>query len=225
MSNKPLKKVDENKAWNKRKTSKSPYNIDSKEVRKSFLIICEGENTEPEYFKSFPVVTASVEAIGYGASKMTLVNKAIALSKREEHRGKEVWVVFDFDVKPDQEGQKEDFNNAIRLAKSKNLKVAYSNDAFELWLVLHYKSIAAKFTRREYYEMLSEIWGVNYEKVGKEKRFASQIYERLKSGNQEQAIEAAKRLLEEKIDEPYADQNPCTTIFELVRELNEYLKI
>jgi len=224
MSNKPLKRGDENKAWNRKKINKSAYQVKSKEIKKSFLIICEGENTEPEYFKSFPVVTASVETIGLGSSKTTLVRKAIELSKREEHRGKEVWVVFDFDIKRDQEGQKEDFNEAIRLAQYKNLKVAYSNDAFELWFVLHYRPITAQFTRKEYYEILSEKWGVNYEKVGKEKKFASEIYEKLMQASQEEAIKRSDKLLREQIDKSYAERNPCNTVFELVRELNKYLK-
>lgn len=59
-----------------------------------------------------------------------------------DNAGKETWVVFDFDIKPDQlEQQKEDYNRAIELAKNHDIKVAYSNDSFELWFLLHYQHL------------------------------------------------------------------------------------
>lgn len=41
--------------------------------------------------------------------------------------------VFDKDDFPD-----EDFNNAIQKAKAQGIKVAYSNQAFEYWFILHF---------------------------------------------------------------------------------------
>jgi hypothetical protein len=38
MSNKPLKKGDENKAWNKKKYGKSAYKVKSIEIQKSFTL-------------------------------------------------------------------------------------------------------------------------------------------------------------------------------------------
>lgn len=60
---KSIKKGDENTAWAKVKFKEKPYKIESIEKAKSFLIVCEGE-TEEEYFKSFPVITATVKAFG-----------------------------------------------------------------------------------------------------------------------------------------------------------------
>ena len=59
---KPIKKTDRNKSWFKREFRKSRYK--SKSFRKTFLIICEGVNTEPLYFKSFPVKLIEIECFG-----------------------------------------------------------------------------------------------------------------------------------------------------------------
>lgn len=33
-------------------------------VKQSFLIVCEGVRTEPDYFKAFRMTTATVKAVG-----------------------------------------------------------------------------------------------------------------------------------------------------------------
>lgn len=37
-------------------------------VKQSFLIICEGENTEPDYFNAFRLTSANIKAVGQGIS-------------------------------------------------------------------------------------------------------------------------------------------------------------
>lgn len=79
------------------------YALEQRPLAKAFLIICEGENTEPQYFKSFPLGNASVENYGTGASKTALVNQVLETLASDADAGrKEVWVVFDFDIKHDQ---------------------------------------------------------------------------------------------------------------------------
>jgi hypothetical protein len=226
---KPVKKTDSDKPWFKKQFGPTkPYQTASLELQKKFLLLCEGANTEPDYFKAFPVVSASVEAIGYGSTKTSLVTTAIEVAKEVKYKGYEVWIVFDFDVKPDQlSQQKEDCNRAIEMAQKANLKVAFSNDAFELWFLLHFQSIEGQLTRQEYYEKLSEYLGVNYEKKGKTKGFTTMMYDRLNThaqSNQTQAIARAKKLLNDCTSLPPADRCPCTTVFELVESLNQYLK-
>lgn len=36
----------------------------TRNVKQSFLIVCEGVRTEPDYFKAFRMTTATVKAIG-----------------------------------------------------------------------------------------------------------------------------------------------------------------
>ena len=54
----------------KRTSIRSERNIRRKvgvrPVRESFLIVCEGQNTEPEYFNSFRLTSATVKAVGKG---------------------------------------------------------------------------------------------------------------------------------------------------------------
>ena len=64
-----VKKTDQKKPWALRTSNVKRVSREF-EVRNIFLIYCEGENTEPEYFKSFPINTETkVTAIGLGRSK------------------------------------------------------------------------------------------------------------------------------------------------------------
>ena len=45
-----IKKTDENKPWARREITRNETRI--RQAKNVFLIYCEGENTEPEYFKS-----------------------------------------------------------------------------------------------------------------------------------------------------------------------------
>jgi uncharacterized protein (UPF0371 family) len=226
---KSTKKTDQDKAWNKRTLGKKAYQEHSREQAKVFLIICEGMNTEPFYFKAFPLGNAKVDSYGLGSSKTALVEYVIQnVINERSNADKEIWVVFDFDIKPDQvEQQKEDYNRAIELAANKGIKIAYSNDSFELWFLLHYQHLELKWTRHQYYQKLGEWWECNYEKEGKKSEFCRRIYQKLLDdprSDQNEAISRASRMLSEQQELSFADRTPCTTVFELVKELNEYLK-
>ncbi|RZJ72101.1 MAG: RloB domain-containing protein [Flavobacterium sp.] len=117
----------------------------------------------------------------------------------------------------------QDFNTAIRLAQHKGINVAYSNDAFELWFILHLNFTDTALTRHEYYESLSKFFGFNYEKFGKEKDFAKSIYKILQE-YQPKAIQNAERLHLKHGDDNFCKHNPCTTVYQLVLELNKCLK-
>lgn len=157
---------------------------------------------------------------GLGRSKTSLVKKAVeraSLEKSDPNR--EVWIVFDMDfnhlVEPSL--QRNDFNEAVRLAHANKFKVAYSNDSFELWFLLHYELLESALTRTQYYLSFSKRWGVSYENLGKNERFSQNVYQRLledQNANQNTAIRNAKRLhqLHSDKDIPPADQNPCTTV-------------
>ncbi len=225
-----VKKTDEGKAWAKRKLT-SRRERRERNIRNLFRIYCEGENTEPEYFKSFPINTETeVFAIGLGRSKTALVEKVIELLQEDGFlenqanydKDRQLWCVFDFDTNGEK-GEREDFDNAIELAHKNGLKVAYSNDAFELWFILHFQYHESALTRHEYYKMLNRYLECNYEKDGKTKAFSRSLYWLLLA-NQEKGIQNAKRLHESKMTESYCDQNPCTTVYQLVEALNECTK-
>lgn len=225
---KQIKKTDRKKPWYKKRFQSQPYAIESREKAKSFLIICEGENTEPCYFKSFPLGNAQVESYGLGRSKTALVDYVLEILRADEDSPeKEVWVVFDMDKTPGLlHQQKEDFNRAVQLAQKHRINVAYSNDCFELWFVLHYQYLDMALSRSQYYQKLSVLWNCNYEKEGKSATFCRQVYTLLEQDERASQVEAlrfAEKLHSQQESLAFAEQNPCTTVYLLVEELNKYL--
>lgn len=57
-----------------------------REVKQTFLIICEGVNTEPDYFNAFRLTSANVKAIGQGMGTLALVQKAINIKEQERQK-------------------------------------------------------------------------------------------------------------------------------------------
>lgn len=225
-STKAIKVTDKEKAWNK-KERPSSYRIDSIPIKKTILIICEGQ-TEAMYFKSFPVVTEfRVETVDMkGQSKVKLVESAQEIIDLNNIQFDEVWCVFDMDVK---RGAKEfaDFDNAIYRALSLGYKVGYSNDAFELWFYLHFFFTDIQNLRTFYYTELGKLFGINYIKIGKKYDFCIKLYEILNTiddSSQQNAIERARLLYENQAHLPYHQQNPNTKVYELVEELNRNLR-
>lgn len=224
MSAKPIKKTNQSAGWN-RKVNLSKSAIGSRNIAKKFLIVCEGQ-TEEIYFKSFPVLTATVSAKETGRTKLALVKKAKELAKDDNYD--EIWCVFDMDINyANQENQRNDFNSAVKQCQeTKKFKVAYSNDCFELWFYLHFNYTDQKHHRSFYYGKLREFWGINYEDKGKDLDFCMKIYSKLQDPNcsQQEAINRAEKLFNSKTHDSPCDQNPVTTAYELVKELNKYLK-
>ena len=52
----------------------------------SFLIVSEGVETEPNYFRAFRMATVDVVPVGLGVSALRLVKKAIDLRERDRKR-------------------------------------------------------------------------------------------------------------------------------------------
>ncbi len=224
-STRAIKVTDQNKAWNK-KSKPTGYRIDSILKNKTILIVCEGQ-TEKLYFESFPVLGVKVKAIDLkGESKLKLVESTNEIVDSLDDEDIEVWCVFDMDVK---RGADEfaDFDNAISRALQLGYKVAYSNDAFELWFYLHYNLSNAQHLRTFYYNELGKRFGMNYVKDGKRYDFCLKLYSILNgdsNASQQNAIDRARTLFEEQQHLPYHEQNPVTKVYELVEELNRNLR-
>ncbi|MCW6048736.1 RloB family protein [Lyngbya sp. CCAP 1446/10] len=187
--------------------------------RKWFLIVCEGEKTEPNYFRSFPVDTKVIklDIKGEGRNTRSLVEKAIELKNDSEYDETDrFWCVFDRDINGKNSHDAQNFNTAMTLAKNNGIKVAYSNDAFELWYLLHFHFYNTRISRKHYQNMLTKLLEHEYQKN------SETIYEELKS-KQQDAIKHAKRLLLE-YDRPNPESdNPLTTVHLLVEELNSFI--
>jgi len=190
------------------------------------LIVTEGEKTEPLYFKRFPIHTTKVvkKVIGTGTNTLSLiretdeeVQKAIDDYKQEydiKLKAKDivVWCVFDKDS-----FTASDFGNAINSARAKGYHVAYSNEAFELWYLLHDNYYDSAFSRDRYKSMLSSLLQFTYEKNN------PNMYKIL-LGKQSDAIRNAKLLLSKYEPLNPNNDNPSTTVFELVEYLNRFIQ-
>jgi len=188
-----------------------------KEPNLYFLIICEGEKTEPNYFSAFKVnkEILKVEIEGLGANTDSLVQRADNLKRIKERERNikfdSIWCVFDRDSFTAQ-----NFNRAIQLAQNKGFRVAYSNESFGLWYLLHFEFLDAGISRVQYIEKLNEHLGKKYEKNLKD------IYQQLKP-LQTEAIKNAKTLLSRYTPPDPEKDKPSTTVYLLVEELNKYL--
>ncbi len=203
----------------------------TKKVKKSkprelvtyFLIVCEGEKTEPNYFKSFPKKVGKfiydIKFDGGGISTLKVVEKAIELRDKSKQKYDRVWAVFDRDS-----FKANSFNNAIFKARANNIGCAWSNEAFELWYLLHFHNRITAMHREEYMNAIEK--AVNA-KLGKKKnafkykKNDTEMYSLLnKTGSQDSAIKWAKELAENNTGEQFANYNPQTMVFKLVEELN-----
>lgn len=197
------------KVLNSRRRPYSERKVGVRETIQRFLIVCEGERTEPNYFRSFRVPgDVKVEVQGIGYNTVSLVEKAVELRSGGDYD--QVWCVFDRDSFP-----VGSFNEAIRIANREKIKIAYSNEAFELWYLLHYDFLNTGVSRAQYITMLEQKIGGEYEKNSRD------MYDILIS-KQETAINNAKRLLASYNSDRPADNNPSTTVHLLVEELRRF---
>jgi len=198
-----------NSSFNNRSKSFKSRKVDQFSPRKTILVVCQGEQTEPNYFKKFGSewLTVRIETVGKD------VNAVIDRAKKIKKDFDEIWVVFDKDDFSDST-----FDNAIQSAKSSKIKVAYSNECFEVWYILHFEFLNTEIPRKEYYTKLEKILNCKY---AKNNNF---MYERLKD-RMGIAIANAKRLIDlyGTSSHPSKD-NPSTTVHLLVQELIEQAK-
>ncbi len=200
----------------------------TREIRVYFLIVCEGEKTEPNYFKSFKTNVKSfvytIDTFGEASNTKDLVKRTIKYRDKSSQKYDSVWVVFDKDsFSPN------NFNGAIHLAENNNIKVGWSNEAFELWYLLHFQYRNTYMSRADYKKAIEDQINakiIAQSRVKKPLKFeykknSLEMYSILeKYGSQKQAIKYAKKLIENHNCSNFAIHNPCTKIHLLVEELN-----
>lgn len=194
------------------KLSRRPLNV--RELSPRFLIVCEGEKTEPNYFRCFRV-NADIEVVGTGCNTLGILECARKRQKEAHRQGlkyDQIWLVFDRNGFPEQ-----DFLDTIRLAQQEKMRVAYSNEAFEIWFVLHFSYLDSAIPRSQYVDLL-----VKY--LGSYQKNQSDLYEELLP-YQAEGIRNAERLLRSYLpNHNPARDNPCTTVHLLVQELNRHAR-
>ncbi len=235
MSNKRVKQIlkkklhkEELRRAKRRKRNQEPVLERPEAVREEkqkILIVCEGENTEPSYFEKFKLSTATITSVGEGYNTIALVERAEKLSKKDNYD--QVWCVFDKDDFPN-----ENFNSAIYKAEALGFKVAYSNQAFEYWLILHFEDHqGGSMHRNTYCKKLNsylEGFGVTYDCDSK--KITDTFFEVLQSkiegeehSRQKIAIKRAERNLAFFDDSNPANEESSTRVFELIREIEKFI--
>jgi hypothetical protein len=189
--------------------ARSKRRVDTREQKPVILIVCEGAKTEPNYFKAFPVATVSVEVVGAGANTLTVLDRAREIRDKQGPFD-QIWLVFDRDSFP-----ADRVNAAVSAAEGDGMRVAWSNEAFELWYLLHFSYCDADLSRDTYKERLSRCLERPYAKNARD------MYDRLFT-LQPAALRNAERLLACHDTRIPARCNPATTVHVLVAELNKH---
>ena len=103
------------------------------------FIICEGSETEVNYFKRFRSRDSLIEIrpfVSKHKSVLSLVEHARDLIKQEPYYpedGDQLWCVFDRNGNTNEQLAK-----AETMAARLNYKIVFSNPCFELWFLLHF---------------------------------------------------------------------------------------
>lgn len=196
------------RARDKCRSLKRKTNIRS--IRQRFLIVCGGEKTEPNYFRAFQTPTIVLTIVPDSKDPAELVQstwKRYLQELREGEQFDQVWCVFDCDEFPEY-----NINAALVLASKHHIRIAYSNECFELWYLLHYHYQDTAMCRRTIIARLEELLRHPY------KKNTSSMYSKLESRVID-AIGHAKRLLSEYDPPDPARNNPSTTVHLLVEQL------
>lgn len=223
----------------------------------TFNIFCEGKNSEPIYFSWFETPTIKIITHGDQKSMCKNINKTLAkciedgiLKISGEGRyelfeeGMEIWCAFDRDKAAQgisvEEGDV-DFNSAIKLAQNSPINIAWSNDSFDLWFLLHLEDITDNLEqakeRTYYFERLSWFFknhpapnellantirhaSFSYERDLKQERKIRQIILPEITQKTQIAIDRARHLFDlYKSEFDFSKKMPCTTVFQLVERL------
>jgi hypothetical protein len=203
-----------------------------------FLIVCEDQNTEPYYFERFtnlfPEETVFLRTVGTGRSALGVVEQCIIernkLAEESNKNVDETWAVFDKDDADIVPANTIRFNEAFRIAQEGKISVAYSNEVFELWLLLHLEDVdsAIAVPRLQIYSRLEDAIRrfPGYNTFQYQHGNTGVIDAMLVYGDESLAILRAERILAEQRERGRRpiDANPSTTVHILVKRLRELIE-
>ncbi len=207
--------VNNAKPWESTPTKR----LEGAQERRRVLIVCEDSKSSCFYFKGFKIdrARAEVVAVGTGMNTDSLVEQAIQLKKAGGERKQpysEIWCVLDRDTFP-----LKNYERAFQLADPEKIKIAWANEAFELWYLLHFNYHDTALSRDSYKEKLKPHFA--YDKADK------QIYDKLRD-HQPNAFKYARKLEKywNELEMPFPRrENPSTNIHRLVEFLNELCEL
>ncbi len=219
--------------FKKRRADREKRRHDFKQPKaNSFLIVTEGEKTEPLYLNGLKdlildkiggnikvIELPHIEIKGEGKSTGKLIEKTNEIISKSSIIYQNVWIVFDKD-------DFFDFDQAIKSAKDQGYNVAWSNQCFEYWIYLHFHYSDAALHRYDWNSKLDELFKQYNLNSGKYDKNLEQLYYMLDSfGGVDTAIKHARRRMSKfKSDKGQPSTfDPGTTVFLLVDALREYL--
>lgn len=192
----------------------------------NYLIVCEGKQTEPNYFNclkkkinekygsKIDVLVPNIEVKGTGKNTADLVrytSKFVNYSNKEYGK---VWVVFDKDDYDDVQ-----FDDAITNC---DYNVAWSNPNFELWLLLHFRKVNNYISKSNIFEYLSKEFQKNG--LGIYEKNDDKLYEKVaKNDGITRAIENSKSLEVLNNGRKPSSSNPMTMVYKILIDLEDYL--
>lgn len=205
------------KPWEQRPAGRRP--ADTRE-RRRVLIVCEDSKSSRFYFESFPIdpKRAEVFPLGTGMNTDSLVEEAMGLATKAVKACQpysQVWCVFDRDSFP-----LENYHRAFELARANGLKVAWANEAFELWYLLHFNYLDAGISRDDYKGKLKNC-GLEYDKAD-ETIYAKVIDWQATAMKHARKLERYWNDMGKQFPER---QNPSTSVHKLVEFLNELAEL
>lgn len=187
-------------------------------IRDTILIVCGKTETEKNYFLGFKekirlaTGKVNIKVINKGATPLEIVQLAIDEKKAAEPNSpyRYIWVIFDkddFDIGP-----------SISLAISNNIHIAWSNEAFELWLIYHYEYFTSPLSRSKYKNKLDTYLNTDYDKAD------PKIYQRLER-HMNVAIQNARKSYQWHLLHEHTPKysNSCTTVYQLVELLKDWM--
>lgn len=204
--------------------------------RRSILIVCEGEKTEPNYFEAFRRKLLGGEGdrvvvVGAGGNTLDLVERAKRIVEARL-RGDEppfyhVWIVFDKDDFPDDR-----FDLAVQSIEQEDARfkanerphwhAAWSNEAFELWYLLHFQeTLGGPIGRDDLCRMLTDRFRSELGVEGGYRKNDPRVFSLLEPRISEAIRRGRRAFLLCEGRAPHAC-NPATRVFELVEQLRAY---
>ena len=191
--------------------------------KRSLLIQCEGQKTEPNYLDELCKACGVRQRLavkvrpGKGQNAVVTVESAIAEGNRKllgERLYDEVWCVLDVE----HAAHEAKLNEAIVRAREHNIRLFLSNPSFEVWLIGHFERVTRDFADGGAAEAyLNTHWrrhiGGDYDKGDPE------LYVKL-SDRVSTALENAQWVREVFHENASCrDSNASTDVYQLVRHL------
>jgi hypothetical protein len=122
----------------------------TKAPKARMVLVCEGKNTEPDYFRALRQnlnkQSLEIKVVEAAGVPMTVAQEALRQAKILKNsvgiEGDRVCAIFDRDEHPK-------FDEAIEFCRRHKIMVGYTNPCFELWLIWHFENYGANSHRHE----------------------------------------------------------------------------